>query len=505
MNVWTRLMSIPLLLVGLMASPAAMADPVAAARRAHGQASTKVQAGDIDGAIKIYKKALIFAPAYPLALNELGVLLLKKGEFEEARSRLAQAVEWMPDFLPAWSNLGEAERQLGNEEGVILAYGQVLRIAPLDATAWYGLALGLVDDGEREEARGALERYLEIAPAEHPLRGDAQTALDALIAMEVDAEDPQLPASAPFGPKPPPDPADLPLPPFVSHPGDDAYAAHRFMEALNTYQSEAMTNPKDAVLLYKIGVVHAVMGDYLNARRWWGKSVIAAPDRQFFLRHAAMAALTRARHKETEEQELKEATAADTSPAGSDEPEESPEDTGESDDDTTVTSPDAPDSTAEPAEPVQPDDTKEDGAGDTSDVAETPVTEPAPPLPPVELARQALLNRNPSFAWVTLQGVEGPEGTYLRAEAALRMGNFAEARDTFRAAADQASSSDVGPWGGLAEALVRLGDKEAAAGAIRDWLDGREIPEGEFLLLRTRAAQARIRNGPPTPPTPDSE
>ncbi|MEC9072672.1 MAG: tetratricopeptide repeat protein, partial [Myxococcota bacterium] len=224
-----RLLPMALLCAVVMASQPAMADPVAAARRAHAQAKALVESGDADGAIKVYEKALIFAPAYPLALNELGVLLIQKGDFEKARDHLRQAVQWMPDFLPAWSNLGEAQRRLEDEDGVIEAYGQVLRLAPADASAWYGLALGLMDDREYEEARGAIERYLELAPETHPLRADAKTALDSLIGLGVDAAQPELPAEAPFGPKPPPDPTDLPLPPFVNHPGDDAYAANRFM------------------------------------------------------------------------------------------------------------------------------------------------------------------------------------------------------------------------------------------------------------------------------------
>ena len=178
---WTQRDILSLMVVGAMIGTAlpAQADPVAAARRAHSRAVKLVADGDRAGAIRTYEKALIFAPAFPLALNELGVLLAAEERVDEAIARLEEAVNWSPDFVAAWSNLGAVARQNEDEDLCIDAYGQVLRIAPEDSGGWHGLAYCLLADEELSQALGALERFLELAPADSPVRADAAAAAEA--------------------------------------------------------------------------------------------------------------------------------------------------------------------------------------------------------------------------------------------------------------------------------------------------------------------------------------
>ena len=116
---------------------------------------------------------------------------------------------------------------------------------------------------------------------------------------------------------------------------------------------------------------------------------------------------------------------------------------------------------------------------------------------PFDEIREALLAELPSHAWVLLQGKEGAEASYLLGEAALALGRYAEAQDAFTNATLESAPGDMAPWGGLAQALLMQGHQDAAQGAIRDWLKGRDANTREFLLMRERARRTRIRMGPP--------
>ena len=114
---------------------------------------------------------------------------------------------------------------------------------------------------------------------------------------------------------------------------------------------------------------------------------------------------------------------------------------------------------------------------------------------PLERARQALLKRMPSVALVALQGEVADEAVYLRAEALLSLGRLKEASEAFREAL-RLLPTDSGPLGGLAEALLRLGDAKGAAPHRKSWLEGADEPDETFLLKRAAAAKSRIAYGP---------
>lgn len=66
-------------------------------------------------AMAYYQSALQVYPKHYLAAQELGLLLARDGQFQEARDVLQQAVDTQPKLTQAWQYLAEVHRQLGDD------------------------------------------------------------------------------------------------------------------------------------------------------------------------------------------------------------------------------------------------------------------------------------------------------------------------------------------------------------------------------------------------------
>ncbi|MSR62449.1 MAG: tetratricopeptide repeat protein [Planctomycetes bacterium] len=134
-------------------APAEALGPHAAAQRA---ASAEYEA---------VQRALLERPEGRLNLAQV---LLQRGESAAAEAQLRAAVRLDPSFAPAWVNLSELVRGVRSEreaEGVLRdGLGQVPEAA--SAALQQALGLTLVRQGKKDEARAALARAAELAPAE---------------------------------------------------------------------------------------------------------------------------------------------------------------------------------------------------------------------------------------------------------------------------------------------------------------------------------------------------
>lgn len=414
------------------------------AAKARFQEGLRLEAsGDLPGAIGQFKEALQLYPTFPLAHNELGVILAGRGDLVGATKELMAAVAQDPDFGAAWANLAEVSRHSQNHDVAIESYGQTLRLDRNDANAWYGLAAALMATQRQAESLAASKAFLALAKESHPQYANTLEAAKLLDAAGIKESLPDLPTAAPefvrtatpaavaqatadtAATPPKKGPEVLPEAkrgPYRHHKGDAAYQAARYVQALASYREELKSRPDDSELLYKVGATYAVMGDYRKASRWWARGLSVAPDRALLLRHATLAQLT------------------NTVPA----PVAGTEDKGPS---------------------------------------------------PLERARTALLQNTPSAAFVALQGEVSDEAVYLRAESLLRLGRLEEAAGAFNEAL-RLLPTDSGPLGGLAETLMRLGKNKAAAPHRKTWLEGTDEPDETFLLKRSAAAMSRIAYGP---------
>lgn len=92
--------------------------------------------GDIDNAIKTYKKVLEIDPEYPEAWYKLGVAFDDQGKKKKALKSYKRAVELKGDFKQAWNNLGTVLHSKGKYEKAIENYQKAIEIDPKYTPAW---------------------------------------------------------------------------------------------------------------------------------------------------------------------------------------------------------------------------------------------------------------------------------------------------------------------------------------------------------------------------------
>ncbi len=171
------------------------------------RAAEKVAGGDLAGAVRLYRRALVANPRMLDGWRTLGDVLGRLGELEPALSAYARAFElsggdrelglrmaagyeqlgrlhlerraWEPareasrravDLDPsrgeAWNQLGVADYSLENREQALDSWQKVIEIDPRHLDALYNLGTRAAELDRREVARRALSSFIEQAPPE---------------------------------------------------------------------------------------------------------------------------------------------------------------------------------------------------------------------------------------------------------------------------------------------------------------------------------------------------
>jgi Tfp pilus assembly protein PilF len=115
------------------------------------------------------------------ALTNLGNLVYRQGELEEARRLYDRALEHDPQQPEARYNLANLLEELGETDRAISELRVVCASAPDFADAHYNLGVMLVEVGGKAQAKQYLERYLELDAASD-WATHARTYLDQLAA-----------------------------------------------------------------------------------------------------------------------------------------------------------------------------------------------------------------------------------------------------------------------------------------------------------------------------------
>jgi Flp pilus assembly protein TadD len=93
------------------------------------------QADDIDRAYEYLQKALAGRPAYPEALNNLGVLYLRKQQPNDAENSFKEAIRLAPTFEQSYFNLAKLYAIEGNSAAARQVLQDFLQQHPGDAQA----------------------------------------------------------------------------------------------------------------------------------------------------------------------------------------------------------------------------------------------------------------------------------------------------------------------------------------------------------------------------------
>ncbi|MFH1681226.1 MAG: tetratricopeptide repeat protein [Candidatus Eisenbacteria bacterium] len=122
------------------------------------------EAGDREGAERLFRDALRLAPGHVDASMNLGLLYYQTGRYREAADAFTAATEGAPGFAGAWNNLGNALRE-GGELGAAL---EAIRAATFADTSYAGafnnLGYTLALAGREDEAEEAYRRAIRLDP-----------------------------------------------------------------------------------------------------------------------------------------------------------------------------------------------------------------------------------------------------------------------------------------------------------------------------------------------------
>jgi len=113
-------------------------------------------------AIDAYRRVVGIDPTYAAAWNNLGLLLHRMGQYDEARTAYDTAVAQDPQCAEAAYNLGSLAEDCGDAEIAIVHYRRALAVSVDYADAHFNLAAALARTGRNAEAVRHWQRYLEL-------------------------------------------------------------------------------------------------------------------------------------------------------------------------------------------------------------------------------------------------------------------------------------------------------------------------------------------------------
>jgi protein O-mannosyl-transferase len=99
-----------------------------------------------------------------MAYNNLGGVLIAKGELPEAITLLKESLRLEPSYSEAYNNLGLALFNSGHKDDAIACYEEALRLDPRSPEAQFDLGLSLVEAGRTEEGIAHYKEALRIKP-----------------------------------------------------------------------------------------------------------------------------------------------------------------------------------------------------------------------------------------------------------------------------------------------------------------------------------------------------
>ena len=120
--------------------------------------------GNLDEAIRQYRKAMQVNPRYAESYNNLGYLFQSQGKLDEAISQYRQALQIRPNSVETHYNLANALQSLGRLDEAISHYNQVLQVKPDDTDTHHNIAVAFQTQGRLNEAISHYQQVLRIEP-----------------------------------------------------------------------------------------------------------------------------------------------------------------------------------------------------------------------------------------------------------------------------------------------------------------------------------------------------
>jgi len=94
-------------------------------------------------------------------LNQRGIDLLHKKEYEQAIASFREALRIQPEYWDALDNLGKALEAVGKDAEAIVELDKAIAIAPETAAAYADKGMALFQEGKYEEAAALYRQAIE--------------------------------------------------------------------------------------------------------------------------------------------------------------------------------------------------------------------------------------------------------------------------------------------------------------------------------------------------------
>lgn len=134
------------------------------ARSAFAAALARQQAGDVDGAVRLYRDAIELDARAADAYNNLANLLASQDKVLAAVACLRRAAAAAPTSATVFANLGTYLRQLGQLDEASKVLGRALELEPDSVPVLYRFGLLLDELGDCERALRYIDRAIERQP-----------------------------------------------------------------------------------------------------------------------------------------------------------------------------------------------------------------------------------------------------------------------------------------------------------------------------------------------------
>jgi tetratricopeptide (TPR) repeat protein len=120
--------------------------------------------GEVNEAMALFQKTLAIRPDDTLARNNLGLVLCQQGRMDEAIMQFQKALAILPDNAVFRNNLGKALLSKGQQHEAMVQFQKVLGNNPLNPKANYYLGIVLFQNGRVDEAIAHFQMALESQP-----------------------------------------------------------------------------------------------------------------------------------------------------------------------------------------------------------------------------------------------------------------------------------------------------------------------------------------------------
>jgi len=128
------------------------------------RAGAKKAAGNLDGAIADYDRAIQIDPKDAAIYNNRGLAKQAKGDLDAAIVDFNRAIQLNPKDAIAYSNRGNTKRDKGDLDGAILDYNRAIRLDRKYAYAYYDRGLAKKQKSDLDGAIADYNRVIELDP-----------------------------------------------------------------------------------------------------------------------------------------------------------------------------------------------------------------------------------------------------------------------------------------------------------------------------------------------------